>query len=469
MARLGALTLLLLAVLAAPAQAGGTLFTRLTHEQVGGVSLAGDRVVWAAIAGDREGLDLHRTTFDGGSDSVTNARIPSIGLSGSSPSIAFGASPVRLAATVHVIYCAPDCKYQSYDTAYSRTLSGPPGGPLAEIDRCAEGYRGPGYVSEPVQVRVDGHVVAHRSPCRPEVVVTDTAAGGEPVRFASLAYEPFALAGGFLAFREGSELVLREWRSGAQRLRIPDVLGFDVQADGKVAYTVHRGTARPVLWASPDSPTPTEVAPDSASGPQIAQDRIAFARPGGGVTVRTVGGDPVGVSERARLGDFDGERVAWATRPCSMLAIATWDLRGEAPAFAGGPCPLAALRSRRLRGRVEPPPTRDWVPVKVVCPPEPPVGCLGALELLAPDGRRPPQRTDLVGFGHASYFLPPGGRTTARIDIRPGELCAVLGGARRPILESRAFGTYGGPPPRAKRRRVVLSGLDSAIAGCRRR
>ena len=469
MARLGALTLLLLLALAAPAHAGGTLFTRLAYEQIGGASLAGDRVVWAAIADDREGLDLHRTSFDGRSDSVTNARIPTIGLSGSSPSIAFDASPVVLAATVHVVYCAPDCKYQNYDTAYSRTLSGPPGGPLAELERCGEGHRGPGYSSEPVQVRVDGQVVAHRSPCRQEVVVTDTAAGGEPVRFRAPAYEPFALAGGFLAFREGSELVLREWRSGAERLRIPDVLGFDVQADGRVAYTVQRGTARPVLWASPDSPTPSEVAPDSAGGPRIAQDRIAFARPAGGVTVRTVGGEPVGVSPRARLGDFDGTRVAWATLPCSMLAIATWDLGGEPPAFSEGPCPLAALRSRRLRGRVEPPPTRDWVPVKVECPPEPPVGCLGALELLARDSRRPPQRTDLVGFGHSSYFLPPGGRATARINIRPGELCAVLGNARRPILESRGFGTYGGPPPRAKRRRVVLSGLDGAIADCRRR
>ncbi|HEX8053974.1 MAG TPA: hypothetical protein VF517_13370 [Thermoleophilaceae bacterium] len=462
MARTALVVLLFLAI-ATPAHAGGTVFSHPSPELYGDAVLAGERVVWVTRSESPDGIEFHRARVDGSDHAITHVAAPVNPSGGNRAFFAFDASARRLAAGLHLLRCT-DCKYQSYESQFSRTLSGSLDGPLDEIARCSEGGGANPLPVDP-RIAVSGDVVAVRSPCRTQITVYDLATSPPQTREYPGAFF-FRVAGDFLASQDGDGVVVRNWRSGEEVLRLPDAAGFDLQPDGKLAFVARSGEQRPVMWASPASPVPREVAPHSAGATRIANDRIAHGRPGGGVTVRTLGGDVLADSAVARLGDFDGGQVAWAARVCTRVVVATWDLAGEPPVTPAGDCPLAALRSTTLRAWFAAVSAEHWATVKIVCPPDPPLGCEGSLALLAPDGRPRPKRRGLIDFARGSYRLEPGERATVRLDFVPGGLCAVRRNALRPIFHAGGHPLYAPPGARAKRRRVALVGVRSYVDRC---
>jgi hypothetical protein len=195
---------------------------------------------------------------------------------------------------------------------------------------------------------------------------------------------------------------------------------FNVQEDGKLTYEEYdpdRNT-REFGWISSGVPVRHPVR-DALSVPAIAKDRLLY-RTHDGFRVRTLAGDEVArFDDPAVVGlDFDGDRVAWLTRPCVRGALIVWDLEGTPPAMPGGQCPfprldLAAARideRRRLRLALE-------------CPKHPSLGCLGEVTLLARSPRRGHSRGSDAYLGSDHYRISPGGRRVKKIELVRRRVC----------------------------------------------
>lgn len=449
-----ALALLLVLAAAPAASAGDTLVTQGTRALWAEPVFAGERIAWVTLAPGEPapGYELHLAAPDGsGHRSQVVAAPPAYEYRHRSVSLA--ASARRVAASIHQGYYTSK-KGGTFRADYSAVLSGPPD---AQLEPFAVPCATDAYLHR--AVAVDGDAVAYVV-CGSKVVVRDYETGRDhelpPAGSVSL-------AGPYIATHDYRQVVVWEWRTGEARLRIEGPIEWaDVQSDGTVAFVRREGTRYPVEVASPSEPAPRRLAEDSARSVQIARNRVVFgALPG--VTVRTLDGTEVAASRSGRVGDFDGERLAWGLQPCALVALVTWDLQGEAPALPAAPCPMPSLRSAMLRAKIRPYPGPERVSIELDCPPEPALGCGGSIGLYSRDGRSkrgdPSRRIDLASGG---YALMPGERRTVKLPYRPGRVCIARHHGRRPILILRHSGLH----PSVKHHRVQVAGLDRAIAAC---
>ncbi|HEX8648637.1 MAG TPA: hypothetical protein VF715_17210 [Thermoleophilaceae bacterium] len=453
-----ALAVLALLALAAPASAGGTLLPAGDGNLRGGPLFAGERLAWATPDAVPDGYRIHTASIDGSGHSTRSIEAP-VRRSGTTDWFAFDASAGRIAASLHLVHCDPACGYRDSDRAdfpYSEVLSASGDGPFQPFGTPCTRAEFP-YAS----VAVDGDVAAYAT-CDGAVVRDFTAGEGQANDFTYPNARVLRLAGPFLGSYD-RDLVVREWRTGVERLRIPDFLGsFDLGPDGTVVVV---DSSNRVKVATPAAPEPRVLAENAGGGVRLAGDRVAYTLVGGGVAVRRLDGSPVAESRTAELSDFDGARITWLDRTCARTAIATWDLEGAVPALPRAqPCPFPSLRSSVLRAS-GPPAGRVTVRLKLACVAEPAVGCGGQAELFAADARRK-TRGRRVDLALAGYRLAPGERRTIELTLGRDRLCSVGRNGLRPVLELAGPHGLAGIEPRVKRRRVRVVGLENAIRRC---
>lgn len=457
-----ALVIGLFLALSAPAHAGGTRFAPHVGYAIAGPALAGDRVAWLTRA--ERGFELHVARHDGSEHTIRAIPGPER-RDGERIVAKLAASPLRVAAQIHTSYCVPACKYQNDEVTFKGTVSAPLGGgqPVRLEPDCSP------FPSDFAQVDVSGNVVAYLDACTKKAVVRDFgAAPGQPDTFEQPEAITLDVAGPYLAFREpppptaspshGGALVVREWRTGAERLRIDPIPGaYSLQDDGKVAYVKSRNA----YWASPEEPRDHPVAGEVEPRVGIAGNLIAVARSFGTEVHRLDGGFVA--TSYAGFADFDGERLAWSHRPCALLGVMTWDLRGVTPQMPAGGCPLPGSRRSVLKAdfsdRNHPHGTTS---ARLECPAEPALGCRGQVSLTAPDARR--GRKGTVQLAYGAFDLTPGETGEADLRFAKKRICIARRGALRPVLE--IYAVRRDEPSLVgsiKRRRVQLSGIKSKL------
>jgi hypothetical protein len=166
------------------------------------------------------------------------------------------------------------------------------------------------------------------------------------------------IEGDLIAFHQpapgfpGADLVVLRRATEEEVLRVKRETGlFDLAADGTVAYTwAYR--SRQVRVASPRRPTPKVIglpfAPDEVrlGGDRIAVRQRDAASPEGqsvsrfAVLERSSGRIVAGhrVRRADRGWDFDGERLAWAEKPCMRAYVMVWDVDRRPPAPPAAAC-----------------------------------------------------------------------------------------------------------------------------------
>lgn len=454
------IALLVLLVAAAPARAGRTLMPDSESIVVAGPMFADERLVWATRSTAPDGYDVHVAAPDGTGHTIHTVEAPVA--QASHLSFAFDASARRTALSVQV-FRYYNRKDPGGEILYSRISSGP-------LGTVPEPFALPCGVDRPhaEAVAVDGDAVASLQSCGGKTVVHDFgAAEGDKRDYEYPAATLVRLAGPYLATAEGNrEIVVREWRTGAERLRVPmSTYYLDVQSDGTIAFVA---SGNRVMVASPAAPEPRVVGENAAGAIRIARDRVAYNRLGGGMSVRALDGSIVADSPTAGVTDFDGERVAWVDRTCGRFAIATWDLQGSPPALPrANPCPIATLRSSVGRVSVGPFGSAPSVRVKLTCVAEPPVGCLGQVKLFAKDSRPKygDRLVDMTDISAGGYRLAPGQSTTLQLGYGKNRVCIAGRNGIRPIVEISGPSLPDGSR-RVKKRRLRVVGLEDAIAFC---
>ena len=451
---LSALALLL--AFAAPAHADGTLFARGADPPAAPPRLAGDRVVWATHS--EAGFGLHVAGHDGSQAASHTIGTPDHGYYSL---LQLAASPARMAVSLYERDCAGYCNLEPSETLFRGTLSAPLGEPPARLDPECQS------IDETPRVDVWEDVVAYRDACSHRTVVRDLAAPpGEPRAFEYPEALAIQVAGPYLLTREGDALILREWRTGAERFRLDRIpTNWALQADGKVGLVRSSKADTYVLWRSADDPREHLVAADVEPGILMADDMLVLSPRGGGIAVRRLDGSLVAESRTARQHDFDGRRLAWSHRPCALLGILTWDLEGEAPEMPPGRCPLAGNRRTELTAdfsRFSPPERRyGTTPALIECPPGPRLGCIGRVRLVAPDAR--PGRKGTVEMAKGFYAMAPGETREVELAFGKRRICIARRGALRPTLEIHAAARDGVGEERLKRRRVRLRGIKERL------
>lgn len=455
---------LLLVAFAAPAQAETTLFGSGVRYPVAGPILAGDRVAWVTRA-DAE-LEVHTAALDGSARSVRAIEAP-VASSGAAAFVRFAASDRRVAAGVYVRYCALPCKYQYYEPTYRATLSAPLGEqPVRLEEECRP------RVDESPSVDVWEDVVAYRDACAARTVVRDFSPGaGDPAVLELPAGQLVRIAGAYVAVREGppsgeagdSALVVRDRRTGAERLRIPEkVESFDLQPDGKVAFVRRRAGGSDLMWASPEQQQPRMVVQGEEGPVQRLVDDNAVVGARSTLAVVRLDGYLVFSGGRDAV-DFDGTRLLGVINPCAVVGIATWELGEDPPTMPDGRCPLpgsrrSVLRADLDRGRY------GTTAALLACTDRPALGCRGRVSLTARDAR--PGRSGWIDVATGTYALLPGETAEVRLDFTKRGICATGRSALRPVLQvfSRGRGELG--LESHKKRRVRLAGIKRAMAAC---
>jgi hypothetical protein len=285
------------------------------------------------------------------------------------------ASPTRVAVGLQVFGCDMDCAV--YYDAFNAAAVGGLSGPLTTLaGHCPARYEDEYEVvwSAP-PIDVSGDVVAYTD-CNRDVHVRDLA--GTDRRDLPAA-DDLRVAGSFVASRrESGELTVFDWRTGEALFTVASGREFDVDSDGTVAFATADDDA--IAWASPAEPTAHVIARAARARPRIAAGRIAYSipeidgqsyearLPSGALVARTR--DPTATSPA----DFDGQRLAWVTRPCRQEWLAVWDGTGSVPRPPAGQCPFPRVRhgSVRVNGH-------GHLTARIDCPEVPGLGCLANL------------------------------------------------------------------------------------------
>ena len=324
-----------------------------------GPRLGGDAVVWADGT-SRGGYRVFLARRGGKTRTVADVDRPPGGLS---YAIRIAASADRVAVQQGTVSrtAGPGT---SPTTTPLEVLSGPLSGGLSQLARRSSD-------SPPERdIDVDGQVVVYPAPDASDAArVTDFGAPGSPTtRIVSPVGSGLRLAGRYLASIVSSDVVVRDWTTGAELYRVTGVApsgggDIDLQSDGKVAFTLGGGVA----WASPQAPFPHRlpVPPRGPAAVRISGDRVVF--------VRSVAGDPpvptgellssdlqghVRVLARPVIPgtfedyfDFDGRQVAWAERGCTGVTIRVQDEADRSRLPKSERCRLRLTRRPRLHRR----------------------------------------------------------------------------------------------------------------------
>ncbi len=276
-----------------------------------------------------------------------------------------------------------------------QVFSGPPSGPWAELDRAGSA----------VGLQVDGDRLYTFS------FGTTIETSSITVRDPDPHTVPFPagrdaigadFAGDLVAYETGNRLIVRDWRTGAQRTaaKLPDdfVASIDLRDDGRAVVATDEGE----LFDVPPGGVARRLA-RNAGKPRFAGEHIVFVRgpgPSGVGALRVI--DPSGRVRAfgvptTRLGDFttDGSRVLWEANGCLMIAPVT-DPIARAP--GPGPCPRGELT------RVDGPNPRlaRAIPVTLRCVAAPRT-CRGTLQLKAEGLLNAPRRF-AIPAGRARRF-----------------------------------------------------------------
>lgn len=208
-------------------------------------------------------------------------------------------------------------------------------------------------------------------------------------------------------------MTVYDWRSGQVVYGVDGGAPFDVQPDRTLAFET-TGASPQIAWASPAEPSPHPLASARAFDVRIANGRVAI-RTGSQFEVFDLSGSELAATPAADAAgsfDFDGTQLVYASQPCKVAAIVTWDLGAPPPASASGSCPYARastavddLRHRRLA-----------VPVR--CPGIPALGCSGIWAVVLYD----PYFHDLGGRLEA---LDPGQTATLRVRLSRRDACLL--------------------------------------------
>jgi len=437
------LTVLLLAgavgaLLAPTAMAGGTLTplrVRIPagYQGLSGPAFAGSGVAWATPTADGQ-FDVtvdhsgSLTRQHVGTGSGIDTRLGSVVTD-------FAASSTQAALAADVVTCAgaSACKYMQYSLAASDVFAGPLGQPLAFTD-CG-GKTLEDDVSGLESLDLSGSVLAYLDGCAHGVVVRDLAAAPETPFKVFPAKHLVRIAGPYLAVdsfdpnrlprdQPPPRVTVYDWRSGQVAYRVDGGVPFDIQDDGTLVFDTG-GTPEALAWASPSQPSAHPFAHVHPSDVRIAAGKVAV-RPDTAVqtddqfAVFDLAGRQLATTPAADAiasFDFAGDRLVYATQPCEVTGIVTWDLGSPPPTFPPGSCPagrassaVANLRQRQLR-----------VPIR--CPSAPALGCSGSWDvvLYRPRFDSLPSRVGALG---------PGEATTLRVHLSRSQACAF---ARRRV------------------------------------
>jgi hypothetical protein len=385
--------------------------------------------VWG-VPGRRGSFDVRRATATG-----TVRTLATLPREGQFQYFDLEASKHRVAVSQLSQDCNYDCHYGGVHTVAGRVLEGPLSGPLTHLVGCSpdsvpcaadlQCYPPPG-------VDVWEQAVAAGGTCGAPGLVRDHSNGSGPTDSALPVVYSVRMAGRYVVWPESPgpgmvDLVVYDRVAGHQAYRITERVGtFDVQEDGKVAFTKPEqgeGHSAPIAWASPAEPT-AHVIGAGTGYPEVRMtaDRIAVSdlvAPGGrDLRVLTLAGEETAhtVTEATIGGfDFDGSRLAWGSRPCADALVLAWDLsKSSPPAPPRGACPAATVDQARLTI------TKDRrTAIWLRCTSRrSTLGCGGKLRLLA-RGRQSRTGTPPARYLLASvlYHAQPGERTRLRLRL----------------------------------------------------
>jgi hypothetical protein len=417
-------------VCAGASRANGVAVPVPLSHSIAGPRLAGDSVVWV-VATAAGGFELRTAGTDGAA--TTFATLPDVG---DSMGIQLVASARRVAVAEYAIACDFDCRNSS--RVVDNVLTGPLGGPLEQIAGCSPGSMPcGGACSAGIRFDVDvwEDTVAYADRCDRLMVRDYSAPAGTPdtvlPRVVSV-----RTAGRFVAWPERDpitstplRLVVYDRAAAAEAYRVETpVRSFAIQADGKIAFVRDPQTGESttdVAWASPAEPF-AHVVETAADPPEvrIAADRIAV-RDAHSLRVQEIrlltlsGATEASVTAPAPIGDFDfdGRRLAWASRRCEDALVLAWAPGdGVSPAPATDRCPAARVGQRTLRvGR------RGPASVRLVCPRDGLLGCAGHVRMLADAARRGRRvrQGDQYLLGVVRYEITAGGRARLQMPLIP--------------------------------------------------
>ncbi len=425
-----------------------------------GPVVAGDRVVWA-VRTPKGAVTVRVAESDGRTVDILRLRADRSDYG----AISLEAAGARVALARSGERCSDlDCRYLFPVT--EDVWSGVVGEPLARLEGC--GTPGPSCRTEETRCRGGATSLS------PTHYASSTCRGLELRELASATTRRFEdeheprLAGRYLASirnpasrAEPPELRVRDLQADALAYRVelarsdvphPNRVAVHLQADAKVVLAWFDGQRRRIAWASPAEPVLHAVdAPGEPGG--LARDLVAYRRFGGVLQPQSEVG-LVGLDGRiaarftftAPFGGlsyglaWDGERLAWAQRPCETVFIAVVDLaRAEPPPSpSGAPCPRAKIVTRKPV-RVD---RAGRFSVTLSCPAEPALGCAGTLRLVASAPGRAGRRRGAGSDGRFSlaflgYAIQPGGSQRLPVRLSRGGL-AFVRTAKRPTVQATA-------------------------------
>jgi hypothetical protein len=468
-----------LCALAGPAHAAGRLIR--IHDPKGGSArllagpvFAGKRLAWSGrLKFDR----YHVTTLAGGTSTTRfiHVDVPR----GSQISFMnLEASAERAGVGLDVERCDNYCRGSrfgeptiEFEGALTAPLEQPFGAPVTDCKVV------PDLGGAPPSIDVTEDVLM--SPlCDGGLRVRDYADGATPAKRDFLRFNSGRIAGSFLLARDpepsypsgANDLVLVNWRTGAELLRIADtgageagyVLAYDVQADGKVVTLEQTPTENRyrLFWRVPGDPAAHPIGGELAgrSGMvRVAADRVAFTRPPlhndrTEYGVRTLDGQTLLAQRYVEGGhelDFDGERLAWATRPCGLAALAEWDVKDAPPRLPAGRCPFPRVVSGSARLD-----RKHHLRLELACPQRPARGC---------------SRTVTAPFpsGSSGGSLDPAEHGNVRFPIKPKDVaCIDKRGRTRVSIELYAWRRPADRGMRSKSRTVIAKGPKPSAPDC---
>ncbi len=452
-------------VLASPAaMAGGTLTVVRARfpayfEVPAGPAFAGSAIAWATPRLDR-GFDV---TIDRAGSLTSHYVATKLG---DVVDTDFAASSTHTALAVDVESCDGGCKYMLYRSIESDVFAAALGQSFVSVG-CAGGS-----LSGAESVDLSGSVVGFFDRCAGGVVVRDLAAPGTPSRMFP-GVDLVRLAGPYLAvdsvvpykgsdFQPPPRVTVYDLRTGQVVFSVSGRPPFDIQADGKLVFQTAGANPR-FAWASPADPLPHPLAPGPTSRyadlpccseVRIADDRIAvrtgtYDAPNPSFTVYDLHGNELATaqaSNRVASFDFDGNQLVYASQPCEVMGIVTWDLHGPPPTLARGRCP-APRASRAVvdfRHRV--------LRIPVHCPRAPALGCSGIWDTVL----YRPHFDSLAGHVDA---IGPGSTTTFREALSRSQACAFARHrVRRVTIQLSPSGSRPHAPDPPRRLRVTTIG-----------
>ncbi len=364
-----ALAVVLVAASGAPSAAALTPSVVARRVPESGPVLAGSDVVWLENRSSSNAVPV--VIARPGRNVVVRRLRPPVPPVGASIDEAFGDGVIASAGYLGVIRHLTVCGPPGYACGVSDDLlTGPLGGRLSVL---ASDARCQGGAITAESANLSGNVIAYAegpsscaSSAPARIVVRDLRRPHRSRVIGAVASYPgtaaVRAAGRFVAWSDptpsASAIVVYDLAAGRVAYRLTprhlgtdEILGWDLQSDGKLAVAYNRAGRRSLAWlAMPDahvhrlagaSPGSSGVGPSDASL-RIARDEIAFVQHGSTLTLMDLGGHAQLIrrftEKRAEIGgfDFDGQRLVWAEQDIKYIEV-------HCPTSGSGACEGKAI------------------------------------------------------------------------------------------------------------------------------